>query len=105
MANDVGQKALQGRTVEGGPRQAAVVIMIWDQAPTLMGLALDVGLAGIERVEREVEVMLGRFAGVDGAAEDLSLGGLHGCAPSDDRELRRRGPSGPAAWPSTAPPD
>ena len=37
-----------------------------------MGLALDIGLAGlalgIERVEGEVEIMLGRFAGVDRAA-------------------------------------
>src|SRR3989442_16026378 len=48
-----------------------------------MGLALDVGLAGfslgIERVELEVEVMLGRLAGVDRAAKDLSFGWLHRC--------------------------
>src|SRR5260370_34977120 len=53
--------------------------------------ALPIFALRIERVEREIEVMLGRFAGVDGAAEHLSLGCLHGRAPSDDRELRRRG--------------
>ena len=46
-----------------------------------MGLALDIGLAGlplgIEGVELEVEIMLGRFAGVDRAAENLAFGLLH----------------------------
>src|SRR5438067_9475058 len=43
-----------------------------------MGLALDVGLAGfplrVERVEFEVEVMLGRLAGIDRAAQHLAFG-------------------------------
>jgi hypothetical protein len=39
---------------------------------TLVRLALDIGLAGlalgVERVEGQVEIVLGRFARVDGAA-------------------------------------
>src|ERR1700730_4071144 len=67
---DIGQELLQGRAVEGGSREAAIVIAVWNQAPALMRLALDVGLAGlplgIERVEFEIEIVLGRFAGVVG---------------------------------------
>jgi len=47
-----------------------------------MRLALDIGLAGlalgIERVEFEIEIVLGRFAGVDRAALGLGNDGLHG---------------------------
>src|SRR5215470_12890380 len=57
--------------------------MVGDEPPSLVGLALDIGLAGfalgIERVEFEVEIMLGRFARVDRAAKDPSLGRLHRC--------------------------
>jgi hypothetical protein len=53
--------------------------MLRDEPPALWHLALDIGLAGlalsVERVEREVEVMLGRLASVDGAA---SNGSVHG---------------------------
>ena len=60
---DFGQEVLQGGTVEGSPRQTTVVIMGWQQAPALMGLTLYVRFAGlslgIERVELEVEIMLG----------------------------------------------
>ena len=63
---------MQGRAVEGGAGEAAVVVVIGDEAPALMRLAFDIGLAGfplgIERVEFEIEIMLGRFAGVDRAA-------------------------------------
>src|SRR5450756_1962565 len=62
-------------------RDAAIVIAVSNESPALMGLALDVGLAGlalgIERVELEVEIMLGRLAGVDRAAKDLSFDWLH----------------------------
>ena len=48
-----------------------------------MGLALDVGLAGlplgIERVELKVQVMFGGLAGIDCAAEGLLFGSLHRC--------------------------
>ena len=39
----------------------------------LTGLAL-----GIERVEGKVEVMLGRLAGIDGAARELADASIHG---------------------------
>jgi hypothetical protein len=77
-AADIVEELLQGRTLEGGAGQAAVVVPGADQPPALVGLALDVGLAGlalgIEGVELEVEIMLGGFAGVDRAAENLSRG-------------------------------
>ncbi len=80
---DISQKLLQGGAVEGGARESAIVVVVGDEPPALMGLALDVGLAGlplgVERVEFEVEIMLGRLAGVDRAAKDLSFGRLHRC--------------------------
>ena len=69
--------ASAGRAVQDAAGEAAVVIMISDQFPALMGLALDVGLRGlplgVERVEVEVKIMLGRFAGIDRAAETCAL--------------------------------
>ena len=69
---DVGQELLQGRPVKGGPREGAIVITVREEPPALAHLALDIGLAGlalgVERVEGEIEIMLGRLAGVDGAA-------------------------------------
>src|SRR3984893_4096541 len=89
---DIGQELLQGRAVEGGSREAAIVIAVWNQAPALMRLALDIGLAGlplgIERVEFEIEIVLGRFAGVDRAALGLGNDRLHGLrSPSPTRGL------------------
>src|SRR2546423_13712967 len=47
-----------------------------------MRLALDISLAGlalgIERVEFEIEIVLGRFAGVDRAALGLGSNRFHG---------------------------
>jgi hypothetical protein len=81
---NIGQEVLQGRAIEGGTREPAIVVAIRNQAPVLMRLALDRGLAGlalgIARVEGEIEIPLGRFAGVDRAAEDFSFGGRHRCA-------------------------
>ena len=72
---DIGQEMLQGRAVEGGAREAAIVIVIRDEPPAFVRLALDIGLAGfplgIERVELEIQIMFGRFAGVDRAALDF----------------------------------
>ena len=69
---DVVEQPLQGRTVQGCAGEPAVVIMVGDEPPAFMGLALYIGLAGfplrIERVELKVKVMLGGFAGVDRAA-------------------------------------
>ena len=46
--------------------------MIGDEPPAFMRLTFDVGFAGlplrIERVEFEIKIMLGRFAGIDRAA-------------------------------------
>jgi len=73
---DIAQQSLQRRTVQRGARQAAIVIPGPDQPPALVGLTLDVGLAGlplgIQGIEFQVEIMVGRFARVDGAAEKLS---------------------------------
>src|SRR6202162_4080843 len=87
---DIGQELLQGSAVEGGTREPAIVVAIRNQAPALMRLALDIGLAGfplgIERVEFEVEIMLGRFAGVDRAALGLGNDRVHGLrSPSPTR--------------------
>ncbi len=72
-AADIAQQPLQGRAVQGGTGQAAIVIAGPDQPPALLGLTLDIGLAGlplgVEGIEFEVEIMLGRLARVDGAAE------------------------------------
>ena len=52
-------------------------------------LALDVGLAGlalgIERVEGKVEVMLGRLAGVDGAARESADRLVHAARSTKSR--------------------
>src|SRR5215211_7783434 len=81
---EIGEQALQGGAVEGGAREPAIVVAVANEPPALVGLALDIGLAGfplgVERVELEVEVMLGRLAGIDRAAEDLSFGCVHGCS-------------------------
>jgi hypothetical protein len=72
-AANVAQKLLQGRAVQRGSGQSAIIVPCPDQPPALVGLALDIGLARlslrVERIEFEVEIMFGRFAGVDRAAE------------------------------------
>ena len=69
---DIRQEPLQGRPFQGGPREGSIVIMVGDEPPAFGSLALDIGLTGlalgVERGEREIEVMLRRLAGVDGAA-------------------------------------
>jgi hypothetical protein len=58
-------------------------------APALAGLAADISLAGfalgIERREGKIEVMLGRFAGVDGATREFWHGIVHGFPFADYR--------------------
>src|ERR1700730_13178215 len=53
--SDIGKEVLQGLAVERGAGEAAVVVVIGDEPPAFMRLALDVGFAGlplgIERVE------------------------------------------------------
>jgi len=59
-----------------GNQQSSLVKMIGNPPPALICLAFDIGLTGlalsVERVEREIEIMLGGFARVDRAA--LGLG-------------------------------
>ena len=98
------QKHLQGRTIKRCSGKRPVVIMIGDEAPTFMCLALDIGLAGfalsVERIELEVKIVLGRFPGIHRAAEKLAhwfLGTwLHGAtlgplARTDERRRLSRG--------------
>ncbi len=69
---DGGEQALPSRAVQGPTGEATVVVTLWQQLPTLMGLALDVGLTGlalgIQRVEVLLQARLGRLAGIDGTA-------------------------------------
>ena len=64
---------MQGSAVERSAGEPPVIEPLGDKHPDLMGLALDIGLAGlalrIERVEGEVEIMLGRLPRLDGAAQ------------------------------------
>src|SRR5262249_47216790 len=74
-----------------GAGEATIVVAIRVEAPALMRLALDIGLAGlalgIERVELEVEIMLARFAGIDRTALGFWTGRLHClCSPSPSDE-------------------
>jgi transcriptional regulator with XRE-family HTH domain len=87
-ATDMVQQLLEGWAVQGGAGQAAIVISRADQPPALVGLALDVGLAGlalgIQRVELEVEIMLGGFAGLDRTAKSFpGRGGIIGQPPPE----------------------
>jgi hypothetical protein len=95
---------LQGRAVEGGAGETAIVIMLRDEAPAFMRLALDIGFAGlplgVERVEFKIEIMLGRFAGIDRAAlgfwnKQASWSAL---PITDGRDLVQRQPD--ATWPT-----
>jgi hypothetical protein len=77
---------LQGRAVEGGAGEAAVVVVIGDEAPALMRLAFDIGLAGfplgIKRVE--FDQMKQKFTG--GADNERPPGSL----VRDPRPCRRK---------------
>ena len=77
------EQRLQGRALQRGAGEAAIVEAVRDQAPALMRLALDIGLAGfalgVEGVEGEIEIMLGRFARIDRAALGLWHDRLREC--------------------------
>src|SRR6202012_2721432 len=82
---DLIEEALEGWTVERGAGEPTIIEMCGYELPAFVRLALDVGLTGlalgIEGVEGEVEIMLGRFAGVDRAALWLLWRGLLHEAP------------------------
>src|SRR5262249_641716 len=79
---DVGKQRLQRRPVERRAGETAIVVMIWNEAPALMGLALYICLTrlslGIERVELEIEIRFSRFSGVDGGGKVVLSGRLGG---------------------------
>jgi hypothetical protein len=70
---DVLQKPLEGRPLHRPAGQAAVVVHVRKRDPSGMTLAHDIGLAslplGIERIEFLLEALVGRFSGVDRAAD------------------------------------
>src|ERR1700730_7142941 len=98
---DLVQKGLQGRAVQRGAGEPTVVEPFGGALPAFVGLALDISVAGfslgIERVESEIEIVLGRFARVDRAALRFWRVRLHappsGC--STERGNRERGTDKP----------
>ena len=82
---DVGQQAAQGRALQRGAGEAAVVVAIGHQGPALSALAGDVRLAGValgvEGVELPLQALLGALPGVDRAAQPLHRGGQGGLGP------------------------
>src|SRR6516225_8289621 len=72
---NAGKHILQGRTVERGARERPVIVAGGKKSPALVRLTLYICLAGlalgVERVELEVEVMLGRFSRINRAPEQL----------------------------------
>ena len=92
---DIGEEPFDGRPLEGGAGDAAVVVAVVHRHPALGLLALDIGLAGlalgVQRIERHVEPFLARFAGIDRAAE-LAFRGLAHRAPPEFRRPKKSGP-------------
>ena len=70
---DVLQKPLEGRPLHRPAGKAPIVIHVGKCDPSGMTLAHDVGLArlplSIERIEFLLEALVGRFSGVDRAAD------------------------------------
>ena len=68
----LGQELLQRRAVERGTGECTIVVAAADQPPAFVRLALYICLAGlalgVERVEGKLEIVLGRFARIDGTA-------------------------------------
>jgi hypothetical protein len=74
---DIGQQLLERRAIEIAAGIGRVVIMLGEGLPALRRLTLYIGLAGVplgvQRIELQLQAMLGGFAGVDGAAERFGL--------------------------------
>ena len=79
--SDVSEQLLQAGSVQAAAGEAAVVVMISDQSPSFVGLALDVGLRGLplsmKRVELLFEPIVSRDASVDRATLRLDGSRLH----------------------------
>ena len=82
---DVGEELLQTGPLQRAAGEAAVVVGVADQRPSLRALAGNVGLAGLalglQRVELLVEPLLGGLAGVDRAPELAGDGLRHAARP------------------------
>jgi hypothetical protein len=80
------QERLQRWTLQRGAGKAAIVEFVADEFPAFMRLALDIGFAGfalgVERVEGEIEIVLGGFARVDRAALGFGDCRLHPRSPA-----------------------
>ena len=85
-SSDLVQQILQGRAIQRRARQTAVVEPVPNQDPAFMRLALDIGLTGlplgVERVEGQIQIVLGRLARVDRAALAFGSDLLHGRPPA-----------------------
>ncbi len=81
---DVRQQPLQAGALKRTTRNAAIVVLITQQRPTLGALAGNVGLASlalrVQAVEVAIQPFFGRFSGVDGAAQFThKIVGVDGC--------------------------
>src|ERR1700730_16898313 len=81
LGSDLFQQVLEGRPIERRAGEGAIIEAVGNEPPAFMRLALDIGLAGfalgVEGVEGEIEIMLGRFARVDRAALRLGNDRFH----------------------------
>ena len=72
----VNEQLLQRRPIHRPAGEAAVVVVIPDQSPALVRLALDVGLTrlplGVEGIEILLKSLVGRDARIDGAPQAAS---------------------------------
>ena len=104
---DVGDEPLQGRPLYRAAGIPSVIIQRWQRPPAFVSLGQDKGRAsfalGVQRIERLLQTLLGRFAGIDRTTNPLagpllSLFGLrHHVPPWSDvafppRARRKRGP-------------
>jgi hypothetical protein len=84
-SSDLVQQILQGRAIQRSAGQAAVVEPVPNQYPAFVRLALDIGLTGlplgVQRVEGQIQIVLGRLARVDRAALAFGSDSLHGPPP------------------------
>ena len=95
---DVGEEALQGRTLHVSARVASIVVAVRQADPTLVLHGRDVGFAGfalgVEAVEVLVQPFLRGFARVDRAA--IARFFRHVCRlPSQDRKSGSRSSASP----------
>jgi hypothetical protein len=106
--SNIVEQFLEGGSVHGAAGVAAIVIAVADQPPAFVGLALDVGFgwlgAGVQLARQSAGGMLGRDAGVDGAAQGcLAALGLRGDAtspPSSSKSWRSRRMKKRSSWSS-----